>query len=178
MSARAREHPRLAEPAPPGPRGRFTSRPARRRCGPVPRGAGRGSPAPHPRGEARPSRRAASAAPPAGVTLGHSAAASRPSFSIPAWPWAAPRDEQKGRTTAGAGAQGDGHLSSRCPQAVLLSLLFLKITKLVHPVAPGTPALESARRPEAGPASQTKPVGPQGSGTATDPTWDASQSSS
>ena len=47
-----------------------------------------------PHRDAQPARGAASSAPPAGVTLGHSAAPSRPSFPIRALPKAAPRDTQ------------------------------------------------------------------------------------
>lgn len=50
---------------------------------------------PSPHGEAQPARGAASSAPPAGVTLGHSAAPSHPSFPIRALPKAAPRDTQQ-----------------------------------------------------------------------------------
>lgn len=114
-------------------RSRFPGHPARRRCRSVPtplRGYQQPAPSPpSPHHEAQPARGAASSAPRAGVTLGHSAAPSRPSFPIRALSEAAPRDTQQraGRWGVGGG-QGNGHLSSRFPQTPLLT--FVKETKL------------------------------------------------
>ena len=81
------------------PRSRFPGHPARRRCRSVPtplRGYQQPAPSPpSPHHEAQPAREAASSAPRAGVTLGHSAAPSRPSFPIRALSEAAPRDTQQ-----------------------------------------------------------------------------------
>lgn len=85
----------LQSPAPLWSRGRFSSHSARRRCGPVPRGHRQPAPSPpHPHLGAQPGGGALSSAPPAGVTLGHSPAPSRLSFSIRALPEAAPREKQ------------------------------------------------------------------------------------
>lgn len=89
----------LQSPAPLWSRGRFPSHPARRRCGQSPGATGSRRPAlpspPHPHHGAQPRGGALSSAPPAGVTLGHSPAPSRLSFSIRALPEAAPREKQQ-----------------------------------------------------------------------------------
>lgn len=116
--------------------------------------AARAQPSPPPR-RAQPRGGARSSAPPAGVTPGHSAAPSRPSFPILAGPEAAPRDKQQ---RAGRWGTGSGYLSSRFPQALLVSKSSVfKRNKTRPRAAPGTPAPVSARRPDAGPQVKQSP---------------------
>lgn len=83
---------------------------------------------PSPHHEAQPARGAASSAPPAGVTLGHSAAPSRPSFPIHALPEAAPRDTQQRAGRWGEGGAGEWSPQLQVSAGTLLT--FVKETKL------------------------------------------------
>lgn len=106
---------------------------------------------PSPHREAQPARGAASSAPPAGVTLGHSAAPSHPSFPIRALPEAAPRDtQQRAGRWGGAGgmvtsAPGSRNRSPHPPTFVKeTKLSSLRPARLPHPHPQPPTASETA----------------------------------
>lgn len=122
--------------APLQPQGRFPGHPARRRCGPVPRGHWQPAPSPpHTHCGAQPRGRAELCTARRGYSRSFRCTISSQllSSSLPSLRLLQ-ETSSKGQEDRGRGSR---HLSSRFPQALLLSLLFLKGTKLVLP--PPTP---------------------------------------